>query len=175
MLDTALAHQRHFPAIDWFQSFSLYEDGVVARFDDEVSPDWAELRRETRRVLQHEERLREVAEIVGSEGLQESDRLLMRTAEEIRRRFLAQNAYTDDAFSPPAQTLEAIRAILERHRDALRALDEIGGRSAAREDMRAPESGGDASVEAATPSPGEPPQPAAEPAARDGEERHAAQ
>ena len=128
MLDTALAHQRHFPAIDWFQSFSLYEDGVVARFDDEVSPDWGDLRRETRRILQHEERLREVAEIVGSEGLQDSDRLLMRTAEEVRRRFLAQNAYTDDAFSPPAQTLAAIRDILARHREAASALDESRAR-----------------------------------------------
>lgn len=118
MLDTALAHRRHFPAIDWFQSFSLYEDSVISSFDQEISPDWGALRQETRTILQHEERLREVSEIVGSEGLQDADRLLMNAAEEIRQRFLAQNAYTDDAFSPPRQTCQTIREILERYRDA---------------------------------------------------------
>ena len=144
MLDTALAQQRHFPAIDWFQSFSLYEDGVVARFDEEVSPDWGELRRETRRLLQHEERLREVAEIVGSEGLQDSDRLLMRTAEEIRRCFLSQNAYTDDAFSPPAQTLATIRDILERHHEAARVLEEDRTRDESQKGQIEPAKGSDA-------------------------------
>ncbi|UCC13552.1 MAG: V-type ATP synthase subunit A [Gammaproteobacteria bacterium] len=124
MLDTALAHRRHFPAIDWFQSFSLYEDSVVSSFDADISPDWSELRRETRTLLQHEERLREVAEIVGTEGLQDSDRLVMSAAGEIRQRFLAQNAYTEDAFSPPRQTYDAIREILVRHRDATRRLEE---------------------------------------------------
>jgi V/A-type H+-transporting ATPase subunit A len=127
MLDTSLAHQRHFPAIDWFQSFSLYEDSVVARFDKEVSADWGGLRGETRRILQHEEKLREVAEIVGSEGLQDKDRLLMGTADEIRRRFLAQNAFTDDAFSTPAETLALIREILERHREAGQTLEGDAG------------------------------------------------
>jgi V/A-type H+-transporting ATPase subunit A len=75
-------------------------------------------------LLQHEERLREVAEIVGTEGLQDSDRLVMSAAEEIRQRFLAQNAYTEDAFSPPRQTYDAIRQILGRHRDAGRRLEE---------------------------------------------------
>ena len=124
MLDTALAHRRHFPASDWFQSFSLYEQSVVSRFDADISPDWSELRRETQMLLQHEERLREVAEIVGTEGLQDSDRLVMSAAEEIRQRFLAQNAYTEDAFSPPRQTYDAIRQILGRHRDADRRLEE---------------------------------------------------
>jgi V/A-type H+-transporting ATPase subunit A len=127
MLDTSLAHQRPFPAVDWFQSFSLYEDSVVGRFDKEVSADWGVLRGETRRILQHEEKLREVAEIVGSEGLQDKDRLLMGTADEIRRRFLAQNAFTDDAFSTPAETLALIREILERHREAGQTLEGDAG------------------------------------------------
>jgi V/A-type H+-transporting ATPase subunit A len=79
MLDTALAHRRHFPAIHWFQSFSLYEEDVAAHFDRQVAPEWSALRRRTRALLQREESLREVAEIVGTEGLQDSDRLLMRT------------------------------------------------------------------------------------------------
>ncbi len=118
MLDTTLAHRRHFPAIDWFQSFSLYEENVAAHFDKQIAADWSALRREMRAVLQQEQKLREVAEVVGTESLQESDRLLMRVAEDIRRNFLAQNAYTEDAFSPPERTHERIAAILESYRKA---------------------------------------------------------
>jgi len=117
-LDTDLAHRRHFPAINWFQSFSLYESEVSARFESLVSADWGALRRETRTLLQREASLREVAEIVGTEGLQDADRLLMHTTESIRRNFLMQNSYTEDAFSTPQQTHERILRILERHRDA---------------------------------------------------------
>ena len=115
MLDTALAHRRHFPAIHWFQSFSLYEAEVVAHLGEQVAPDWGALRQRARALLQREESLREVAEIVGTEGLQDADRLLMRTTEQIRRRFLAQNAYTDDAFSTPRQTCDAIRGLLDAY------------------------------------------------------------
>jgi len=125
MLDTALAHRRHFPAIHWFQSFSLYEEDVAAHFDRQVAPEWSVLRRRTRALLQREESLREVAEIVGTEGLQDSDRLLMRTTEDIRRNFLAQNAYTDDAFSAPQQTFLKLGEILQRH-DAASARLEKG-------------------------------------------------
>ena len=112
MLDTALAHRRHFPAIDWFQSFSLYEDAAAVHFDGHVSPDWSSLRRQTRALLQQEERLREVAEIVGTEGLQDEDRRIMQVAEAIRSDFLAQNAFTSDAFSRPEDTLARIRGLL---------------------------------------------------------------
>lgn len=118
MLDTALAHRRHFPAIHWFQSFSLYEAEVAAHLDRQVAPDWSALRLETRTLLQREETLREVAEIVGTEGLQEADRRLMHAAERVRREFLAQNAYTEDAFSAPAHTHEKIRGILAAYREA---------------------------------------------------------
>jgi len=118
MLDTDLAHRRHFPAINWFQSYSLYAQEVSARFDATVSPEWSALRQDTRALLQREASLREVAEIVGTEGLQDTDRLLMRTTEAIRRNFLMQNSYTEDAFSTPQQTLERIRQILDRHRRA---------------------------------------------------------
>jgi V/A-type H+-transporting ATPase subunit A len=123
MLDTSLAHRRHFPAINWFQSFSLYESDVVAHLDQKVAAEWGTLRQRARELLQREESLREVAEIVGTEGLQDADRLLMRTTEGIRRKFLAQNAYTDDAFSTPEQTYQAIRRLLEDHQAASARLE----------------------------------------------------
>jgi len=113
MLDTTLAHRRHFPAINWFQSYSLYERDMVAHFNDQLSPRWGELQQRSREILQREEALREVAEIVGVEGLQDADRLLMKAAERIRDEFLSQNAYTDDAFSTPEQTLAKIGGIIE--------------------------------------------------------------
>jgi V/A-type H+-transporting ATPase subunit A len=115
MLDTTLAHRRHFPAINWFQSYSLYEKDIIRHFHDLVSPAWEDSRHRARELLQREETLREVAEIVGMEGLQDSDRLLMEIAERIRLTFLAQNAYTEDAFSTPEETFARIAEILEFH------------------------------------------------------------
>ena len=114
MLDSALAHRRHFPAIDWFRSFSLYESAIVSHFDRRVAADWSARRQQVRTLLQEEARLREVAEIVGTEGLQDTDRRVMEVAEQIRRRFLMQNAYTDDAYSSPEQTYRRVVEILER-------------------------------------------------------------
>ncbi len=123
MLDTSLAHRRHFPAINWFQSFSLYQEDVGDHFNKAISDQWGPLHQQCRELMQQEEGLREVAEIVGTEGLQDSDRLLMKVAEMIRQQFLAQNAYTDDAFSPPKQTFEQISKILGFYRDAKERLE----------------------------------------------------
>ena len=108
MLDTDLAHRRHFPAVNWSQSFSLYETDVTDFCNKEISPQWQETKKRCQALLKQEEQLREVAEIVGAEGLQDSDRLLMYVAEQIRSRFLCQNSFTDDAFSAPSSTFELI-------------------------------------------------------------------
>jgi V/A-type H+-transporting ATPase subunit A len=113
MLDTFLAHQRHFPAVNWSQSYSLHERDISNYFDQQVSPRWDEHKKACRDILQREESLREVTEIVGWEGLQDADRLLMRTAERIRTGFLCQNAYTDDAFSPLEKTFARIGDIVD--------------------------------------------------------------
>lgn len=118
LLDTALAHRRHYPAIHWGLSYSLYESVLADHFRDQVSPDWEHLKRRCRELLRKEEALREVAEIVGLEGLQDPDRLVMHVAERVRREFLCQNAYSDDAFSPPEATLAAIRALVELYESA---------------------------------------------------------
>jgi V/A-type H+-transporting ATPase subunit A len=122
MLDTSLAHRRHYPAINWFQSYSLYAGDVAEHYRAKISPDWEVLLRRSKGILQEEESLREVAEIVGAEGLQDTDRLLMRTAEKIRTGFLQQNAYSDDAFSPPEKTLATMKNILDFHDQAMEKL-----------------------------------------------------
>jgi V/A-type H+-transporting ATPase subunit A len=113
MLDTSLAHRRHFPAINWFQSYSLYGKELFRYYKEKVSHEWEDTQLKCRETLQKEEELREVAEIVGLEGLQDADRLLMHVAERIRLEFLCQNAYTDDAFSPPEQTFSKIKQLLD--------------------------------------------------------------
>lgn len=124
MLDKSLAHRRHFPAINWFQSYSLYEKDISGYFVGHVSGKWDGLKERCREMLQREEALREVSEIVGSEGLQDADRLLMKAAETIRMEFLCQNAYTDDAFSPPEKTLAKIGEITEYYDASLAKLKE---------------------------------------------------
>lgn len=123
MLDSALAHRRHFPAINWFQSFSLYSGDVADFCREHHAPDWPDLQAACNALLQKEEKLREVAEIVGAEGLRDSDRLVMESAAAIRDGFLQQNSFSEDAFSPPALTVERIRNILRRHEERLAALE----------------------------------------------------
>ncbi|HYA31349.1 MAG TPA: hypothetical protein VED67_01225, partial [Thermodesulfovibrionales bacterium] len=113
MLDTSLAHRRHFPAINWFQSYSLYSKETAAYSRDKVSPEWEDLQRRCKEILQKEESLREISEIIGLEGLQDADRLIMKVAEMIRSDFLSQNSYTEDAFSPPEKTCSIIKGILD--------------------------------------------------------------
>ena len=96
MLDTRLAHHRHFPAINWNQSYSLHADAATASFDEQ-HPGWQSLRERCLELLQREEELREVAEVVGMEGLQDDDRLLMRCGRGLRGEFLCQNSFTEDA------------------------------------------------------------------------------
>jgi V/A-type H+-transporting ATPase subunit A len=115
MLDASLAHRRHFPAVNWFQSYSLYEHDMVRHFASDVAVGWGEVQQRCRTLLQREESLREVAEIVGLEGMQEQDRLILHSAERIRLEFLCQNAYSDDAFTLPARTLAIMEAILADH------------------------------------------------------------
>jgi V/A-type H+-transporting ATPase subunit A len=114
MLDTHLAHRRHFPAINWTQSYSLYSDTAMAHFTEKHS-EWAALQARCRDILQREDALREVAEVVGMEGLQDVDRLLMRTAEKVRLDFLCQNSFTDDAYTAPHSTIGQIDALVAEH------------------------------------------------------------
>jgi V/A-type H+-transporting ATPase subunit A len=114
MLDTQLAHRRHFPAINWNQSFSLYSDTAMAHFTEQHG-EWARLQGRCRDLLQREDALREVAEVVGMEGLQDGDRLVMRTAEKIRLDFLCQNSFTEDAYATPQSTVRHIAALVAEH------------------------------------------------------------
>ena len=126
MLDMTLANSRHFPAINWMQSYSLYQNTLADYFKKNISNDWEVLRKLCREIMHKEESLKEIMEIVGIEGLQEQDRLVMTVAEKIRFDFLAQNAYTADAFCEPQKTMDIIRNITDQY---LRGQDYTAGKS----------------------------------------------
>lgn len=115
MLDTALAHRRHFPAINYFKSYSLFEKEAISYFNQNFGQEWEIALKRVRTILKEEEKLREIIEIVGIEGLNDTDKLLIMTAEAIKSDFLCQNAFTKDAFSHPTEMLKKIVEILKKH------------------------------------------------------------
>ncbi len=126
MLDTRLAHRRHFPAVDWNHSYSLYSSRALTHFNEQHD-DWTALQGRCRDILQREEALQEIAEVIGMDSLQDADRLLMRTAERIRLDFLCQNSFSDDAYATPEETVAQIAKLLADHDRTTAALD-AGGR-----------------------------------------------
>ena len=127
MLDTTLANSRHFPAINWMQSYSLYQSILVEYFKNNISNDWDVQRSLCREIMHKEESLKEIMEIVGIEGLQEQDRLVMSVAQRIRSDFLAQNAYTEDAFCEAPKTMAIIRSITDQFLKGQEQKAEKGG------------------------------------------------
>jgi V/A-type H+-transporting ATPase subunit A len=104
-LDPSLAHQRHFPAVDWDTSYSLYAPALAPWFAAEVGADWDALRRSLTALLQRERELRDIAALVGPEALEGRDRLTMAVARVVREVILRQNAYHPvDCASTAART-----------------------------------------------------------------------
>ena len=92
-LDSALAYKRHFPAINWLNSYSLYLDNMEKWFNEKVEPDWMAKRQEMMTLLQEEAELDEIVKMVGMDALSASDRLKMEAARSIREDFLHQNSF----------------------------------------------------------------------------------
>ena len=114
-LDTTLARQRHFPAIDWNRSYTLYD--FAAWFGREVAADWEEQRAWARELLQREAQLLEVVQLLGPDTLAPPERLMLRTGRLLREDFLQQSAFDErDAYCDARKQLAMLRAI--RHADA---------------------------------------------------------
>ena len=123
-LDPALAHQRHFPAVDWATSYSLHAPALGPQFAARTGPDWEELRRETLRLLQEGRDLRDIAGLVGPEALQDRDRLVLETARVLQDLVLGQSAFEpNDACSPLAKTYGLVRHAIALYGAGLAALE----------------------------------------------------
>ncbi|MBU7014317.1 MAG: V-type ATP synthase subunit A [Theionarchaea archaeon] len=122
-LDARLAFARHFPAIDWLQSYSLYLDDVKDWWTENVSGNWRSYRDEAMRILQEEAELEEIVRLVGVEALSNRDRLLLETAKSLREDFLHQNAYHEiDTYTSSEKQFTMLELILDLHHWGLDAL-----------------------------------------------------
>lgn len=92
-LDAGLAYKRHFPAVNWLTSYSLYIDTMSGWYNSKVAPDWMELRAKIMRILQDEAELEEIVKLVGMDALSAPDRLKLEAARSIREDFLHQDAF----------------------------------------------------------------------------------
>ena len=95
-LDSSLAYRRHFPAINWLNSYSLYRDKLSPWYEENVGKEWNSLTSRCLKVLQIEDNLQEIVKLVGMDALSYSDRLTLETARSIREDFLQQNAFDGD-------------------------------------------------------------------------------
>ncbi len=112
-LDARLAYSRHFPAINWLTSYTLYLDALREWFTKEVATDFLDLRTEMVDILQREDELRKIVQLVGRESLSEPDKLLLDVARTIREDFLRQSAFHEvDAYCPSKKQYYMMRAIL---------------------------------------------------------------
>ena len=123
-LQDRLAYERHFPAIDWLTSYSLYLDKVEEHWKANVGPDFRRRRDEAMGILQRESELAEIVRLVGLEALSSQEQVLMETARSIREDFLQQNAFRDDdQFTSLAKQDRLLATILLFHSTALSALE----------------------------------------------------
>ena len=124
-LDSALAYSRHFPAINWLNSYSLYTDMLKGWFDKNVGGQWMELRDRFMQILQSEAELSEVVRLVGMDALGERDRLTLECARSIREDFLHQAAFDEvDTYTSPDKQWRMMQMILAYYDGALAAAEQ---------------------------------------------------
>ena len=124
-LSSKLAYARHFPAIDWLQSYSLYLDRLEGWFNQNVAPDWTSLVQRTMALLQEESELDEIVRLVGIDALSFRDRLTLESTRSIREDYLHQNAFHEiDTYSSPKKQYLLLKAILAFYDKSLVALQE---------------------------------------------------
>nr|MBO4517640.1 V-type ATP synthase subunit A [Clostridia bacterium] len=123
-LSSALAYKRHFPAIDWLISYSLYADKLADWYNQNVSEDFTRMRSFAMTVLQEEAELDEIVRLVGADALSYKDRLTLETAKSIREDYLHQNAFHEvDTFTSPEKQYKILKLIYDFHRLSGEALE----------------------------------------------------
>ena len=123
-LDTALAQQRHFPAINWLTSYSLYLDDIANWFNTHVAEDWIDLRTKLMGLLQDESELQEIVQLVGMDALSAPDRLKLEAARSIREDFLHQNSFDEvDTYTSLDKQHKMMQLIAAYYDKALEALN----------------------------------------------------
>jgi V/A-type H+-transporting ATPase subunit A len=123
-LDADLAERRHFPAINWNESYSLYRNQLDPWFEENVAADWPEIRQWAIDTLDEEAELQEIVQLVGKDALPEDQQLTLEVARYLREAFLQQNAFHDvDTFCEPEKSYRIFEAIKTFNDEAFEALD----------------------------------------------------
>ena len=122
-LDSSLAYSRHFPAINWLTSYSLYRERLSDWFTENVSRDWIPLTRRCLKTLQTESELKEIVQLIGADALSPDDRLTLEAARSLREDFLQQNAFEDgDSYTPLNKQCALLRLIFSFEDKCRRAI-----------------------------------------------------
>lgn len=118
-LEADLAYRRHFPAINWLTSYSLYYSNIDEYLKEKMGENWVKMRSYAMELLQKESELEEIARLIGVESLSPENRLIMETAKSIREDFLHQNAFHEvDSYCSPRKMYDMMDFILTFHREA---------------------------------------------------------
>lgn len=122
-LDSALAYKRHFPAINWLTSYSLYVDNMGKWFEENVNEHWMEDRQKLMTLLQEEAELDEIVKMVGMDALSAGDRLKMEANRSIREDFLHQNSFHEiDTYTPLDKQFRMMELVLAFYEESSEAL-----------------------------------------------------
>ncbi len=123
-LEDRLAYERHFPAINWLTSYSLYIDNLKDYFEKTIGKDWTLIQQEAMAILQKEAELKEIARLVGIDALSDSDKLILETAKSIREDFLHQNAFHEiDSYTSSVKQYRILKLIIRFHHERQKALE----------------------------------------------------
>ena len=122
-LDAQLAYQRHFPAINWLTSYSLYADTLGEYWDNLYDGEWSEMRTQAMSLLEDEDQLKEIVRLVGIDALSKEERIVMETSKSLREDFLHQNSFHEiDTYASMDKQVKMLRNILTFHRLGMAAL-----------------------------------------------------
>ena len=123
-LDATLARRRHFPAINWLSSYTLYDDNIAGYWTKEVAEDSMQVRSDAKSLLQEEAKLEEIVRLVGMDALSPKERLVMETAKSLREDFLFQNAFDEvDAYTSLKKQYWMLKCILTMYYAGLEVVD----------------------------------------------------
>ena len=123
-LDAQLAYQRHFPAINWLTSYSLYAETLGEYWDSLYHGEWREMRTQAMSLLEDEDRLKEIVRLVGIDALSKEERMIMETSKSLREDFLHQNSFHEvDTYASMDKQVKMLRNILTFHTFGMQALN----------------------------------------------------
>lgn len=124
-LDTRLAYSRHYPSINWMQSYSGYLEDVAKWWKENVSSEWFELRAESYQILQREDTLKEIVRLLGPEALPDEEKLILEVARMIKIGILQQNSFDKvDTYCSPQKQVKLVKLMVRFYKEALKALRE---------------------------------------------------